>query len=138
MKLSQALQEMIRLSQAINDYWETELPKRHRDYPLVRPGEDSGPPPPGEQTLRELLEGLPDDTLYKIALIMYLGRGRFGTDKLAAEFQTLKEDFGPREEAIAVLANPSIGYYLEEGLAELQRARIDVDKMNFKAVKTRK
>ena len=69
---------------------------------------------------------------------MYLGRGRFGTDNLAAEYQSLKEDFGPRAEAIAVLANPSIGYYLEEGLAELQRARIDVDKMNFKTVKTRK
>ena len=115
MKLSQVIQEMIRLSQAIDDYWEVEGPKRHRDYPLMLPGEDSGPPPPEEKQLHELLEGLPDDTLYKIALIMYLGRRRFGTDNLAAEYQSLKEDFGPRAEAIAVLMRAS-DLELEDGL----------------------
>ena len=137
MKLSQVLQEVIRLSQAIDDYWEAEGPKRLRDYPLVYPGEDPGPPPPEEKQLQELLEGLPDDTLYKIALIRDLGQGRFGTDSLAAEFQTLKEEFGPRPEAIAVLTGVT-AYQLEEGLAALQKARMDVDKMNFKAAKTRK
>ncbi len=137
MKLSQVIQEMIRLSQAINDYWEAEGPKRHRDYPLMYPGEDPGPPPPEEKQLQELLEGLPDDALYKIALIRELGWGRFGTDNLAAEFQTLKEDYGPRPEAIAVLSGVT-AYQLEEGLAALQKAELDVDKLNFKAVRSRK
>ena len=139
MKLSQVLPEVIRLSQAISDYWETELPKRHPHYPLEYPGEDSGPPPPEEKTLRDLLDGLPEDALYKIALVMYLGCRHFGTDKLASEYQRLKEEFGPREEAVAVLAAmASLGDDLSDGLEELRKAGIDVDKMNFKAARTRK
>src|SRR5438094_974080 len=61
MKLSEVAEQVIRLGRAANDYWETELPKRHPDYPLVRPGEDSGPPPPEEAELRTLLNKLPED-----------------------------------------------------------------------------
>ena len=133
MKLSQLVQEVIRLSNVIGNYWDTELRKRLPDYPIMRPGEDEGPPSPEEQTLRELLEGLPEDTLYKLALLMYLGHGRFGTDHLAAEYMELKETFGPRDEAVAVLAGDySLGYYLSRGLEELKKAGIDVDKMNLK------
>ena len=139
MKLSQVLPEVIRLSQAASDYWETELPKRHPNYPLVYPGEDSGPPPPEEKMLRDLLDGLPEDALYKIALIMRLGFGRFGTDKLASEYQRAKEEFGPREEAVAILAATApLGEDLSDGLEELRKAGIDVDKMNLKAARTRK
>lgn len=139
MKLSQVLPEVIRLSQAVSDYWETELPKRLPNYPLVYPGEDSGPPPPEAKTLRDLLDGLPEDTLYKIALIMRLGFRRFGTDKLASEYQRAKEEFEPREAAVAILAEAgSLGDELSDGLEILGKAGIDVDKMNFKAARTRK
>jgi hypothetical protein len=38
-------------------------------------GEDSGPPPPEEKKLRQLLGSLPEDMVYKLLVIMHLGRG---------------------------------------------------------------
>jgi hypothetical protein len=61
MTLSDVIQEVIALSEAAQAYWDTELPKRHSEYPIVRPGEDSGPPPEEENKLRLLLTGLPTD-----------------------------------------------------------------------------
>ena len=49
MKLSETVKEVIALAEVIRNYWDTELPKRHPDYPFVHPGEDSGPPPPEEE-----------------------------------------------------------------------------------------
>jgi len=72
MKLSQAAEKVISLATAIQEYWDRELPKRYANYPLVAPGEDSGPPPPEEAELREFLESLPTDDLHKLALPIYL------------------------------------------------------------------
>ncbi len=52
MKLSETVSEVIALAEAIRNYWDAELPKRHPDYPFVHPGEDDGPPPPEEQKLK--------------------------------------------------------------------------------------
>ncbi len=139
MKLSQLVPEVIRLSNAVGDYYDAELPKRLRDYPIMGPNEDEGPPPPEEEKLRELLDGLPDDTLYKLALLQYLGHGSFGADRLAAEYADVKETFGPRDAAVAVLAGDySLGYYLSRALEKLKAAGIDVDRMNLKPAKSRK
>ena len=88
MKLSETAATVIDLATAIRDYWNTELPKRHRNYPVVSAGEDSGPPPPEEAKLRSFLEKLPDEEIYKLILLMYVGRGDFGTDDLAMHYRT--------------------------------------------------
>jgi hypothetical protein len=139
MKLSQAAQEMIRLAGAIRNYWAHELPKRHPDYPLVHPGEESGPPPPEEKTLRELLKRLPEDAVYKLLLIMHLGRGDFGTDALAAHYHSLRQTFRkPEWAASEMMGKPPLDDYLSDGLEELKKAGIDADEMSFRPAKSRK
>ena len=58
MRLSHAIQEAIRLSEAGRAYWERELPKHHPDYPLIHLNEDSGPPPPEDAQLDALMRKL--------------------------------------------------------------------------------
>jgi hypothetical protein len=77
MKLSETAARMVELATAIRDYWSTELPKRHLHYPIVSPGEDSGPSPPEEAELRDFLAGLSEEKIYKLLLLLYLGRGEF-------------------------------------------------------------
>src|SRR5208283_1381136 len=103
MKFSETATEVIALATAIRNYWDTELPKRHPNYPVVSPGEDSGPPPPEQQTLRNLLASLPEDDIYKLALLMYLGRGDFGAEDLAGHYETLKKRFATPDWAVAQL-----------------------------------
>src|SRR5207249_2735387 len=93
MTVAAAASQVIPLARAIRDYWEAELPKRHPRYPIVDPGTDSGPPPPEEKQLRQLLAQLPEDTVYKLALMMYLGRGDFDTSDLAGEYQAIRDNF---------------------------------------------
>jgi hypothetical protein len=139
MKLSKAAQEAIRLADARRQYWDAELPKRHPDYPLVHMDEDSGPPPPEEKQLRELLSSLPEDFLYKLLLIMYLGRPDFGTNALAADYGKLRRTFRKPEWATAqMLRKATLGDDLSDGLEKLNKAGIDVDEMDFKPAKPRK
>jgi hypothetical protein len=63
MKLAETTEEVIALAQAVRDYWNAELPRRHPNYPIINPGEDSGPPPPEEKKLRNLLARLPEDVI---------------------------------------------------------------------------
>ena len=42
MKLHTAASKVIDLAKTVRDYWATELPKRHPNYPLVDP--DAGHP----------------------------------------------------------------------------------------------
>ncbi|MCI0379917.1 MAG: DUF3775 domain-containing protein [Gemmataceae bacterium] len=128
MKLSETAQKVIALAEAIRKYWETELPKRHRDYPLIRAGEDSGPPPPEEKKLKNLLEKLPNNDIYKLALIMFLGRGDFGTDELPAKYKALTETFGkPEQAASRLIAKGALADYLNDGLVQLKKNAIDID-----------
>jgi hypothetical protein len=76
MNLADLADRVLVLAQAISDYWDVELPKRHADYPFVHPGEDSGPPPPETAELEQFLTGLPDDTLYRLAAIVLIGQRR--------------------------------------------------------------
>ncbi|HEY8503267.1 MAG TPA: DUF3775 domain-containing protein [Gemmataceae bacterium] len=130
---------MIRLAQARREYWDAELPKRHPDYPVIHPGEDSGPPPPEEIQLREFLTSLPGDKVYELLLIMYLGRGDFGTRDLAARFDELKDTFDKPEQAVAQMMSKSpLADYLAEGLANLKKQKIDVDHLLPKPARPRK
>jgi hypothetical protein len=134
-KLSQAVKDVIVLAKAIRNYWDSELPKRHPDYPLVRPGEDSGPPPAEERQLRDLLAGLPEEVLYQLLLMMYLGRGDFTTDDLAQQYDALKKTFGKREWAASQMVEKApLADYLTDGLAELAKSGIDVDDLPLTCV----
>jgi hypothetical protein len=139
MKLSEVAKEVIRLAEAKREYWDTELPKRHPDYPIVRDGEDSGPPPPEEAQLNKLLTSLPDDTIYKLILVMDIGRGFIGTQNLAEQFEQVKEDFAQPEEAVSLMMeNVPLADELTDGLAKLRECGVDVDKLRFKVAKPRK
>jgi len=133
MKVSEAAKRAIVLAEAIRNYWDAELPKRHPNYPWIRSGEDSGPPPPEEKKLRELFSRLPEDTVYKLVLIAYLGRGDFGTKELSHQYETLKATFEkPAVAASQILGKgPVLGEYLAEGLEELEKSGIDVDNLTL-------
>jgi hypothetical protein len=135
MKLSEAANEVIALAEAIRNYWDAELPKRHPNYPFVHPGEDSGPPPPEEQKLKALLASLPEELIYQLALLMYLGRGDFGTGDLAGRYQALKATFAkPDQAASQMLGKASLADYLTDGLVELNKTGIDVDHLIYASV----
>ena len=134
------IEELVRESlNAIRTYWEAELPKRHPNYPLVHPGEESGPPPPEEKKLRQLLARLPADTVYKLLLIMSLGRGDFDTTDLGSRYEELKERFEKPEQAAAqMVAKPGLADYLADGLDELKKNDIDADTLLATPAKPRK
>ncbi len=135
MSLSTTSQEVVSLARAIRNYWDAELPKRHPDYPIVHSGEDSGPPPPEEKQLQALLMDLPEDTLYKLALIMYLGRGDFRAEDLPRQFEYLKNTFTKPEWVISqMIEKASLADYLTDGLAELKRHEIDLDHLTLTPV----
>jgi hypothetical protein len=138
-KLSEVVKKVIKLARARNEYWDIELPKRHPDYPLVNPGEDSGPPPPEQVELREFLKELPDDTIYKLLLIVDLGRSYLDMKDLASQFEEIKEDWADPEEAIPYLTEYGpVDDYLERGWDKLKENRIDVDKLLPRPVRSRK
>jgi Protein of unknown function (DUF3775) len=130
MTLSNVVKEVIALSEAAQVYWDRELPKRHPEYPIVRPGEDSGPPPEEEKKLLALLTGLPPDILYKLALIMALGRGAVTMDDLADRYEAMKDELGkPAFVVTQMLETAPLAEYLVDGLEELKRNHINVDKL---------
>ncbi len=138
MKLATLASKASSLSEAIFDYWSTELPKRHPEYPVVNPGEDSGPPPPQEKKLRELLKSLPEDMLWKLALVMDLGIGRFDTRDLPGGYQALRDNFDRPSELIALMIDTPLESYLTRGMAKLKNQGIDLDKMDFTPAKAGK
>lgn len=92
-------------------------------------------PPPEEQKLRDLLASLPENIIYLLALIMYLGRGGFGTDDLAGQYEALQQTFERPERATAqMMAKAPLADYLTDGLAELEKSGIDVDDLTFTSV----
>ncbi len=128
MAFSDIVNEVIALSDAVQAYWSRELPKRHPEYPLVRPGEDSGPPPEEKEKLRRLLTSLPPDELYKLALIRSLVYGNFTRDDLADRFEALKKELGNPEWLVTLLVEKgSLADDLSDGLEELKKKHIDVD-----------
>jgi len=136
MTLSKAAHKVIDLARQISDYYTSELPKWHPNYPLVNLGEESAPPPPEEKELQAFLASLPEETIYQLVLLMYLGRGDFGTDDLAGTHEDLKRTFGKAEHAASqMMGKAPLADYLADGLAELRKQGINVDKLSLKKVK---
>jgi hypothetical protein len=139
MKLSEAIQKVISLAKVLREYWETELPKRHPDYPVMNPGEQPLPPPPEEKRLAKLFASLPEDMVYQIGLLMYLGRGDFDVRELADSYKTLKENFDNATALASQLTDKApLADYLRDGLAELEKHNMDVDRLPLRPTKARK
>ena len=97
------------------------------------------PAPPEEEELTAFLGSLSEEMVYQLILIMYLGRGDFGIDELAGYYQALKGTFGDPQHAASQLTDKApLADYLVDGLEELRKHKIDVDKMPLKKVKLRK
>jgi hypothetical protein len=132
MKLSEVVREIIRLGDASRAYWDRELPRRHPHYPKIGAGEDSGPPPPEDTQIQELLKRLPEDQLYALILLMYVGRGDFSADHLLRAYQTMKEIFPTEDLAIAQMTgNITLAEYLTDAIEELTKRHIDLDSLKF-------
>ena len=137
--LSETAKRVIDLARKVYDYYAVELPKRHPDYPLVHVDDEDTPPPPEERELKRLLASLPDDMIYQLLLIMNLGRGDFDTDDLADSYEALRESsVRPEQAASQMLGKASLADYLFDGLEELRKHKINVDKMRLTNVKVRK
>jgi len=139
MNLSEAASRVIDLAGKVREYYATELPKVHPNYPLVGPDEKSATPPAEEKELRRFLATLPEDMIHRLTLVMYLGRGDFGADDVAGYYEALKGTFGdPEQAASQMIRMAPLADYLLDGLEELRKHKIDVDKLPLKKVKMRK
>lgn len=143
MKLSEAIARVITLARAIRAYWEAELPKRHRDYPIVHLDEDSGPPPPEQDQLKRFLAELPPDMVYQLLLVMYLGRGDFDAIDLKRNLpkylEQVKMNF--REHAWAIsqmMEKAPLADYLADGVDKLKGANVNLDRLFTSTAKSRR
>ena len=138
MTTTEAAEKAIALSGKVRDYWEVELPKRHPRYPIVQAGEDSGPPPEEEEELTRFLLDLPEETLYRLLLVMHLGRGDFGIDDLSGHLAQLRNRFDDPKRAVSQMTDKApLPEFLCDGLAELRKHRIDIDDLEPVAGRSR-
>jgi hypothetical protein len=143
MKVSEAAKRVIDLSRKIHDYYEVELPKYYPNYPLVEPEdveEDKVPSPPEEKELRDFLASLPEETIYQLILIMHLGRYECSTKNLAAHYDSLKELVGNAEQVRFEMMDLKgvLADQLSDGLEELSKHGLNVDKLPLKKLKGRR
>jgi hypothetical protein len=132
MRFSELVHEIIRLGDASRTYWDRELPKHHAHYPVIGAGENPVPPPPEDAQIETLLKSEPDDQLFALALLMYVGRGDFSADHLQPAYQDVKEVLASRDLAIGQLtANKALAEYLTDALDEIHKRRIDLDSLSF-------
>jgi hypothetical protein len=128
MAFSDTVKRVIELATAIREYWDAELPKRHPKYPLVQPGEDSGPPPPKERELQDLLRSLPAENISKLLTLMRLSRGGFPATEFHRRWQALAKTSPDPEWAVSYLSEYApLAEELADGLQELAASGIDLD-----------
>jgi len=132
MKFSQTVNKVLALAQAVHDYWSVELRKRHPRYPFVNEGDEDGPPPPEQKKLKKLLASLPEDDIYKLALILRYNRGYSGKKNPTDYLEEVKQRYETPEEAAWLMAeDAALADGLSFGLEELQLAGFDVDDLTL-------
>lgn len=127
MRLSEVVAKVIRLGEASQAYWDAELPRHHPDYPFVREGEESPPAPPEDAEIESLLTGLPEDQLYAVLFLTYLGRGDFGLDHLPNAIRVARARFPAKELAIGQVVAKPVAEYLIDAMEKTLKHGIDVD-----------
>lgn len=132
MKLSEVVQELIRLGDASRAYWDRELPRYHPRYPLIGSGEKPAPPPPEDAEILALLKSLPENQLYAVMFLAYVGRGDFSADNFLGGYRNVKEMFPNKELVISQLTgNKALAEYLADAMEEIRERRIDLDSIQF-------
>jgi hypothetical protein len=136
MKLSEAVQKGVNLSQKVRACYTAELPKQHPKYPLIGPDEAETPAPPEEEELRSFLASLDPEMVYQLILIMYLGRGDFDPDDLSESYEALKSIGSAEVAASQMMEKAPLADYLSDGLAILRKHRIKLDNLLVSPVKS--
>ena len=133
MKLNEIAMKVIDLAGKVRAYYDAELPKRHPHYPLVESGDQGVSAPPEERELGRMLSALPEETVYQLMLIMYLGRGDLDIGELASYYDELRGTFGDSEHAAnQMMKQAPLASYLADGLEELRKNKINPDRMPLK------
>lgn len=113
------------------------MPKHHPHYPVIHAGEVPAPPPPEDARIEALLKSLPEDQLYALLVLTYVGRGDFSADHLLPAYHTTKEAFPSKELAIAQMTGTStLAEYLTDAIEEIQKRHIDLDQLEFASTVT--
>jgi hypothetical protein len=132
MRLSEAVHEIIRLGNTSRAYWDRELRRHHPHYPKILPAEESVLPPPEDAEIRAILKSLPEEQLYALFLLTYVGRGTYGADHLPASYQAMKETFPNRDLATGqMMENTAIAEDLQDAAEELSKHHIDLDSLEY-------
>jgi hypothetical protein len=99
---------------------------------VILAGERPAPPPPEDAQIQAFLKNLPEDQLYAVALLTYVGRGDFTVDRLVPAYQTIQEMLPSREVAIApIMGQKTLGEYLADAMTEIQQRHINLDSLTF-------
>jgi hypothetical protein len=94
--------------------------------------ERSAPPPPEDARIQALLNSLPEEQVYAVALLTYVGRGDFSVDRLVPAYRTIKEILPNKELAIdQITGQKALGEYLADAMAEVQKRHINLDSLTF-------
>ena len=130
MLLSESVSRVIDLAGQVRAYYDRELPRYHRDYPIVHPDEAEPPVPPVEGELRAYLESLPGEMTH--ALLTMMDHARWGVQghDLTGRYESLKEQYPSQDQAVVeLLRQVPLADYLTDTLDELRRHEIDVDSL---------
>src|SRR5688500_9727483 len=108
MPFSDTVKRVMDLAGAIQEFWDVELRKWHPKYPIVGDeGQYTGPPPPEEAELRDLLRSLPPADLYKLMALAELGWGPYPAATFPERWRNMARDHPDTEEAISdLIARP--------------------------------
>jgi hypothetical protein len=99
---------------------------------VIHPREKPVPPPPEDAQIEALLGTLPEEQLYALALLTYVGRGDYTGDDLTAAYQTAREILPRRELAIAqIIEQKTLADYLADVMEELQKRHVDLDNLKL-------
>ena len=136
MKLSKVVERVIDLGRAVREYYEVEERRRHPHYPLIYPGEPETPPPLEKQQLRDFLASLEPEMVWQLLAIMDLGRELFGIEDLPSYYEELKnQPVGPEMAISQMVEKAPLADYLEDGITELKKQKINIDKSPFPSVR---
>jgi hypothetical protein len=126
MKPSEVVAKVISLARAANKARAEELSVG--DVPFIS---TLRPATAEEKRLQEFLQAQPPGVIYLLTAIMYFGRGDFDSkDEFLEYYADVSETFGnPKAAARQMMVKEPLPEYLEQGLQNLQKVGLDIDKL---------